>query len=130
MGGLVALKVAIAEPKKIRRLVLTATSGGVPVNDLHAHDWRPEYFEVYPSAARWIAEANDDLSSKLSLVEAATLLLWGDRDRISPVAVGERLQGLLPNAELHVIPGADHDLAQTHAETVGEAIANHLSLAS
>jgi pimeloyl-ACP methyl ester carboxylesterase len=42
----------------------------------------------------------------------STLVLWGDRDHALGMARGvRRLVGLLPRAELHVIPGARHALA-------------------
>src|SRR5579859_6246373 len=118
MGGFVALTVALIAPAKIRRLVLTATSGGVPMSDLGGSDWRAAYCQAFPLAAKWIAEPVEDLSPQISSIAAPTLLLWGDRDPISPVAVGERLRSLLPDATLHIIEGGDHDLAQTHADAV------------
>jgi pimeloyl-ACP methyl ester carboxylesterase len=130
MGGFIAIKAALAMPERINRLVLTVTSGGVPVADLGGSDWRPDYYQAFPNAAQWIAEPVDDLSRQIGSIKAPTLLLWGDSDPISPVTVGERLQALLPNAELHVIPGADHDLARTHAELVAGLIKRHLTAAS
>ena len=126
MGGLVAVRVALAAPQKVRRLVLTATSGGVRMDDLGAADWRAEYFQAFPHAARWIGEVREDLSSRLPAVVAPTLLLWGGADPISPPAVGRRLLGLLPNARLHVVAGAGHDLAQTHGDEAAAAIGEHL----
>jgi len=55
------------------------------------------------------------------------LLLWGEADPISPVAVGERLAALLPQGRLEVIPGADHDLGMLHADRVAPLIDAHLS---
>ena len=49
-----------------------------------------------------------------------------DALRAEGVAVGERLQGLLPRARLQVLPGGAHDLAQTHAEAVAGHISHHL----
>ncbi len=54
------------------------------------------------------------------------LLLWGDADPISPVAVGERLLSLLPRARLCIVPGAGHDLAQTHIDLVATEVRTHL----
>lgn len=126
MGGLIAIKAALAAPNKVRRLVLTVTSGGVPVTDLGGSDWRADYYRAFPKAARWIGEAGEDLSDAIATLGMPALLIWGDSDPISPVAVGERLQRLLPHAHLRVIAGADHDLAQTHADVVAGMIAGHL----
>ncbi|MBS0561828.1 MAG: alpha/beta fold hydrolase [Proteobacteria bacterium] len=126
MGGLVAVKAALARPERVRRLVLTAASGGVPVADLGGSDWRAEYYAAYPHAARWIGEAREDLSDRLPSIAAPTLLIWGDADPISPPAVGRRLLALLPHASLHVIPTGDHDIAQTHVAEVGALLRRHL----
>lgn len=56
MGGLIAIKLALAFPGMVKRLVLAVTSGGVPVADLGRSDWRSDYFAAYPRAARWIAD--------------------------------------------------------------------------
>ncbi|MDI9847960.1 alpha/beta hydrolase [Rhodoblastus sp. 17X3] len=126
MGGLVAVHCALQAPERIRRLVLVATSAGVSLNNLGASDWRPEYFEAFPAAAKWIAEVSEDLSSELPLIEIPTLLIWGDRDPISPLAIGQKLRKLLPHARLHVVEGGDHDLAIQHADDVARAIRTHL----
>jgi pimeloyl-ACP methyl ester carboxylesterase len=126
MGGLVAVKAAIAAPDRVRRLVLTGTSGGIPVEELGGADWRSAYRSEFPRAASWITEVSEDLSTSLGAIDAPTLLLWGDNDRISPVAVGERLCALLPNATLKLVPGGDHEFVRTHATVIAPMIAKHL----
>jgi pimeloyl-ACP methyl ester carboxylesterase len=126
MGGLVAVRVALAAPGKVRRLVLAATSGGVRMDDLGVADWRSDYRSAFPAAARWITETRQDLSSQLPTIKAPCLVLSGDADPISPPSVGRRLCGLLPNARLHIIRGGDHDLAQTHAAETAALIGEHL----
>ncbi|BAV65373.1 alpha/beta fold hydrolase [Sphingobium cloacae] len=128
MGGLIAIRLALACPEKVRRLVLAVTSGGVPVANLGGSDWRPDYFAIYPRAAPWIAEPTEDLSASLPSILAPTLLLWGDADPISPPAVGKRLSALLPHVRFRILPGADHDLARTHVSTVASEIAHHLAI--
>ncbi|MEK4032009.1 alpha/beta hydrolase [Methylocystis sp. IM3] len=130
MGGLVAIKLALALPGMVKRLVLAVTSGGVPVANLGGSDWRPDYFAAYPRAAKWIADSGDDFSSQIPSIEVPTLLLWGDADSISPVAVGKRLAALLPNARLCVFPGGDHDLARTHMDAVAAEIKRYLAVTS
>ena len=126
MGGVVALAVALRNPGNVRRLVLTATSGGVDVADLTRFDWRANYRREYPRAAAWITEARLDLTARIPAIACPALLLWGDADPISPAAVGERLAALLPDARLQVIEGADHDLAQTHAHVLAPMVERHL----
>ncbi|SIS42262.1 alpha/beta fold hydrolase [Insolitispirillum peregrinum] len=128
MGGVIAIRLALAMPDLVNRLVLTVTSGGVPVADLGGEDWRPEYFAAFPQAARWIADPVEDLSDRMAELSIPTLLLWGDKDRISPPVVGQRLRQMLMNSTLHVLPDAGHDLAVTHSSQVVALIAEHFSL--
>ena len=126
MGGLIAARVALAAPGKIRRLVLTATSAGVPMHAYGATDWRSDYQREFPTAANWITEVNEDLSPALHLIGAPCLLIWGDADAISPPSVGRRLCELLPDARLHIVRGGDHGLARTHADQIAPLITEHL----
>ncbi len=126
MGGVVAVTVALRRPELVRRLVLTATSGGIDLAPFGVADWRPEYRRAFPTAAAWITEARVDLEDKLGTVRAPTLLLWSDADPISPVGVGERLASLLPDARLVVVPGGDHLFARDRAAEVAPRIAEHL----
>jgi pimeloyl-ACP methyl ester carboxylesterase len=126
MGGVVAIKTALAAPDRVRRMVLTGTSGGVPTAEFNVADWRPAYFAEFPRAARWIAEAQEDLSANIGSIAAPTLLLWGADDPISPPAIGRRLAGLLPNASLEIIAGGRHDFPQTHAQIIAPLIERHL----
>jgi pimeloyl-ACP methyl ester carboxylesterase/GNAT superfamily N-acetyltransferase len=126
MGGVVALSVALRNPGKVRRLVLTATSGGVDVADLTGFDWRANYRREYPNAAAWITEARIDLTAEIATIACPMLLLWGDADPISPVAVGERLLALAQDAGLHIVAGGGHDLAETHAKSLAPVVAKHL----
>jgi pimeloyl-ACP methyl ester carboxylesterase len=127
MGGLVALLAALVRPELVRRLVLTATSGGLNLTPFGVEDWRPEYVREFPTAAPWIRQVHVDLTDRLATVGHPTLLLWGDADPISPVAVGERLNRLLPRARLVVIPGGDHAFARDRAPDVAPEVARHLS---
>ena len=127
MGGVVAARVALRRPDAVRRLVLVATSAGIDVGALGAENWRAGYRQANPGAAAWITEERPDLTAELPTITAPTLLIWGDSDPISPVAVGEALASLLPDARLVVIGGGGHGLAVERAPEVAAAIAEHLS---
>lgn len=125
-GGIIAIRLALLFPHLVHRLVLAVTSGGIPNYELDVQDWRHPYFELFPNAARWIADPISDYSDQLPSIMAPALLLWGDADPISPISVGMRLMSLLPDARLQVVSGGAHNLAQTHCSEVARAIMNHL----
>lgn len=127
IGGVVAMGVALRHPERVRRLVLVATSGGLDVAGLGGAEWRTDYRTRYPRAAPWVTAPAADHSEDLGAVTAPTLLLWGDADPISPVAVGERLADLLPESTLEIIAGGDHQFAHDHSEAVARLIAAHLT---
>lgn len=129
MGGAVAIRAALDRPAMVRRLVLTATSGGIDLSRFGAEDWRPPYRREHPqAAAASLLKHGDDFSERIRTITAPTLLLWGDSDPISPVAAGEYLAGLLPRSTLIVVPGGSHMFAEERAEIVAPYIASHLAL--
>ena len=130
MGGVIAATLALKHPQLVRRLVLTVTSGGVDMAAFGASDWRPDYRRLFPNAAAWITEPSTVGFLPVEKVTAPTLLLWGDVDPISPVAVGRHLAERIPGAQLHVVSGGNHDIAQTHADEVAPLIERHLAGAS
>lgn len=127
MGGVVAARIALSQPTLVRRLVLTATSAGVSMDDFGAEDWRADYRRVFPNAAAWITDPTAAEPLAVEDIAAPTLLIWGDADPISPVAVGRHLAARLPKAALHVIKGGDHDLAIEHPDAVAVLIRAHLA---
>ena len=127
MGGIVAARLAIEQPQRVQRLVLTVTSGGVDIVGLGGGEWRPAYRKRFPDAAGWILEPKPAAPLPVEKIAAPTLLLWGDADPISPVAVGRHLETRIPDARLHVVAGGDHDIAQTHPAEIAPLIERHLA---
>jgi pimeloyl-ACP methyl ester carboxylesterase len=127
MGGVIAARLAIELPHKVRRLVLNVTSGGVDVGGLGASDWREDYRRSFPRAAAWITQPGAAPNLPVERIAAPTLLIWGDADPISPVAVGRHLQSRIAGSRLHVVAGGDHDLARTRAAEVAPLIERHLA---
>ena len=127
MGGVIAARIALEHPELVRRLVLCVTSGGVDMAGLGASDWRADYRRSFPKAAAWITDGGPTPPLQVEKIAAPTLLIWGDTDPISPVAVGRHLAERLPQARLEIVPGGDHDVASTHADLVARLIARHLS---
>ncbi len=126
MGGVIAVQAALQRSEMLTHLVLAVTSGGVDMSALHAEDWRPSFRAANPRAPSWFADHHEDLSGRIGAITAPALLLWGDADPISPVAVGRQLQLLLPRSRLHVLHGGQHDLVVKFAPEVARLIGEHL----
>jgi pimeloyl-ACP methyl ester carboxylesterase len=126
MGGVIALFVALEKPSLVQHLVLSVTSGGIDLTDLDAFDWRPQFRKHNPGLPSWFEEERWDLADRLSDIRIPVLLLWGDADPISPVAVGERLRELLLEAELVVLAGGNHDLVRERVEEIVPHVERHL----
>ena len=67
-------------------------------------DWQRLLKEIKPMWATPLNYTSDDFAR----VKAPTLVLLGDRDAIVPIEEASEMYRLLPNAELAVLPGADH----------------------
>jgi len=126
MGGVLALRIALEHPERVRKLVLMATSGGVDVAALGALDWRDDSLPPPPARPRWFIDDRTDVSAELGRVEQPTLLIFGDDDLISPPAVGEFLVARLPRARLEVIARATHDLEIEYPDLIASMIEAHL----
>ncbi|VVD60336.1 alpha/beta hydrolase [Pandoraea capi] len=127
MGGVLAIRAALERPDLITHLVLTVTSGGIDTRALGAVDWQSGFINANPSFPNWFTSFTADLTDELSRIAQPVLLLWGDADPISPLAVGQRLRELLPDAQLHVVPGGNHDLAHEHASELAGLVDAHLT---
>jgi pimeloyl-ACP methyl ester carboxylesterase len=128
MGAFVAAELAADYPERVERLVLVAPAmlpyerrlwhptrgllgtlrqvpgGFLPMLIADAVRAGPI---TLPSAARQLLTA--DLRPKFERIMAPTLVVCGERDRLVPPAFGQRLVRDLPNAELVVLPDADHN---------------------
>ena len=54
------------------------------------------------------AVLSQDVSGRLKNIAVPTLLFWGDRDTATPLADGEKMKKLIPDAGLIVYRGCDH----------------------
>ncbi|MFU9045140.1 alpha/beta fold hydrolase [Acinetobacter tibetensis] len=127
MGGIFAVQAAIAHPDLVKGLVLLATSGGIDLTPFQVQDWRTAYQQQYLNYPDWFMATQIDLSQHLEKIRMPVLLLWGDQDPISPIAVGQALQQTFPQAELHIIHGGDHAFAEHYAEEVAAHIQQYIT---
>lgn len=123
MGGVLAVGMALEQPERFSALVLMATSGGIDFQNFQCIDWRTDYAQHFPEAPDWfVRDQTQYQAEQLAKLSMPVLLLWGDQDPLSPVAVGQSLQRMLPHATLHVVTGGDHFFAAHSAEVIAPII--------
>jgi pimeloyl-ACP methyl ester carboxylesterase len=139
MGGCLAAKFAIEQPRRVRRLVLLSPFGlrvpdhpstdffSIPDEEVPAHlvadmslfadvpmppppEFLAERYRESTSFARiaWHSPYDRKLPKWLHRIEAPTLLVWGEEDRLHPVGQAAAWAELIPNAEVITFPGVGH----------------------
>jgi pimeloyl-ACP methyl ester carboxylesterase len=85
--------------------------------------------DARPAATRTMAQAlaAADLRDMLPTVRVPTLLVHGDADERSSVAVGEALRTAIPTAELAVLPGLGHECALEDAAAFAAVVRRFLT---
>jgi pimeloyl-ACP methyl ester carboxylesterase len=118
LGGIAAAELAVRRPELVRRLVLVAPAG-IPCGPGVAQRLLPLLGELADlrgrlrlvvgdavrlgpvAAARAIAFVSScDLRGRLPAVEAPTLLVWGDRDRLVPSSIAAEWDRVLPRSRI------------------------------
>jgi poly(3-hydroxyoctanoate) depolymerase len=127
MGGALALRLALAHPARVRRMVLVATTGGVDVHRLGGAEWRTSDWVAHrPEMPRWFIDDRSDFGDRLSTVPTPTLVLIGDAAPLAPLGVGEYLRDQIPGSVLEVIAGGTHAMAEELSERIATLIDRHL----
>ncbi|MBC8104781.1 MAG: alpha/beta hydrolase [Cytophagales bacterium] len=144
MGGHIAATLAANFPRSVDRLVLAAASGLLRTNlfamalrlPIAAH-YSP--LDFLPTLARdafragplnLLLSTRDILGSDLTEVApkilVPTLLIWGTRDNLVPLAAGEAMQKLIPDSRLEVLEGAGHVLMWDHSKAFNRLVLEFL----
>lgn len=131
-GGMALLHMATSQPERIESMVLISASSHF-TDQARAVFRRAASFDNLPQevqemyrkcAARGDEQVHqlaaqfhdfesnyDDMNFTapcLSTIQARTLIVHGDRDRLFPVEIPNSLYRSIPNAALWIIPGGDH----------------------
>jgi pimeloyl-ACP methyl ester carboxylesterase len=142
LGGAVCARVAALWPETVERLVLVAPAGllerrrpvqyALPIALALRHA-RPRFLRVLATdslragaltlyrAGRELL-GDDALRDELGAIEAPTLLVWGERDPIVPVALARAYEQAIPDARVVAIPGAAHVPMAERAEDFARAV--------
>lgn len=150
-GGRIALAFAAKYPKKLKQLILI-DSAGILHNELPIRIKRfvfaklakfgkkisqsdkmrqllyklarsSDYKNASPIMRKTMAKLiSEDLRNLLSRVRVPTLIIWGRRDKLTPVSDALLMKEEIPQAELFIIEEARHSPQFTHPEQVFEQI--------
>jgi pimeloyl-ACP methyl ester carboxylesterase len=153
-GGRISLAFSAKYPEKVERLILE-DSAGIPARGLRAlkrdvfktiakighkvvgseemrdmlyklareSDYRRATPEMRTTMANLLSV---DLSQILHHVQAPTLIIWGARDRTTPLKNGELIHSGIRGSRMVVIPDARHSPHITHTEKVADLITEEL----
>jgi len=108
MGGVMAMQLALKHHRLVRHLVLTGTSGGVSMSSFDPEAWRAAYRQGAPGNPDWLDDDRTALSKRIANLPIPCLLIFGTQDATAPLAVGQHLERLLPNARLVAVDTNSH----------------------
>ncbi len=130
VGGAVAMEFTADSPSKVKRLLLI-DSEGVPGSEKfqelfvnfaktqvkHGHRKITEnaksvlrLFKSPVSGLRFARHAQySDIREKLKKIDTPTLILWGEKDTLTPLWQGEIIKGGIRGSKLVVLKNMDHD---------------------
>jgi pimeloyl-ACP methyl ester carboxylesterase len=145
MGGFIAANMAALTQQRIDRLVLVDPAAG-PLHRTYLQgmlglvqalrympvDFLPVLFnDAFRAGPLTMISAitaimNADMSEWLSKIQARTLIIWGEYDRLLPLEIGSRLRERLPAAQFQLIKGAGHNPMWDRPQEFNRAVLDFL----
>ncbi len=105
----------IAEQITPRSLIAQSLEQSVSVKEIVTQDMIDRYWELlrYPgnraaTMARFSANYEPMTEAEIAALDMPALILWGEEDRLIPVAAGRWLDQVLPSSDLIVYPAIGH----------------------
>ena len=145
-GGQVAINFSARYPERVKKLILLSSAGvrrlnwkrfvftplaklgrGLVSQRIKHFGYRlireTDYMKASPIMKQTMKLIlKEDQQENLKKIIVPTLLIWGRRDRYTPLSHGRLMRRLIKDSELVVIPGAKHGLPFTHVGQLKEKI--------
>lgn len=95
--------------KRFWELVLGKEKAQKRIDEMRARRGSSDYAGASPMMRRILSKVvNEDLTDRLPLISAPTLLIWGENDTATPLADAKKMAKLIPDAGLVSFPGCGH----------------------
>ena len=156
LGGMIAAEMAAASPSSIDRLVLvspagvwrdeepvadllalnanelserlTATPGGAASLDGLVDELARDRMQDIAAAGKFLWPLPDrGLNRRSYRIKAATLILWGERDRINPPSYAEDFGRMIARSQTETVTNAGHLVMLERPEAFAGAVTSFLS---
>jgi len=147
-GGRVAIRFAIKNPEKLKGLILLSAAGIKPKENFIANSslifkqlyFLPGYGLFRKFFYKFILRKTDyiklegtmketfkkviseDLGDLLSEIKAETLILWGEKDNVTPLSDACFMKEKIINSKLEILKGLNHTAYFENPEIVGPKI--------
>ncbi len=79
-------------------------------------------------AQTFLNVAGESVIESAKRIKTPTLIVWGDKDRETPIEDAHGINKAIAGSRLEIIPDAGHKLHRTHAQILAEKIINFLKL--
>ena len=134
MGGRIALGLALDHPSRVAKLVLAATSARTrPTRVLSRRWWALEVLSRLPAPGdrqpRWAwesqrrASTSFDATRRLGEVRVPTLIIHGQRDHMTPLALAREMNRGIEGSRLVVVRGGHLSLATRERHRFAQEVA-------
>ncbi len=154
-GGRISLAFTNKYPEKVSKLVLI-DSAGIYHNDLpirlkrlvfktvakigknltsseklrkllYKFSRERDYYNASPIVKKTMVNLiTSDISQILNQIKIPTLIIWGEKDKTTPLPDGKLMHQLIKNSKMKIITGAKHSPQFTHPERVVKIIHEYL----
>lgn len=95
--------------KRFWELLLGKEKAQERVDRIRAKRGSSDYAGASPMMRRILSKVvNEDLTDRLPLISAPTLLIWGENDTATPIADAKKMSRLIPGSGLVSFPGCGH----------------------
>lgn len=95
--------------KKFWELILGKEKAQARIDRMRARRGSSDYADASPMMRRILSKVvNEDLTDRLPLISAPTLLIWGENDTATPLSNAKKMARLIPDSGLVSFPGCGH----------------------